>query len=79
MCYLCQVFMTHCVTKATPNNVLTTSSAITGKHTHMSIKFCGLIFHVFDWQEKSWGINLCGHGGVEGTIISMLVIIDYCS
>ena len=36
--------MTHCVTKATPNNVLTTSSAITGKHTHMSIKFRGLIF-----------------------------------
>ena len=71
--------MTHCVTKATPNNVLTTSSTITGKHTHMCIKFRGLIFCIFDWQENSWGINLCGHGDVEGTIVSMLLIIDYFS
>ena len=21
------------------------------------IKFCGLIFRVFDWQENLWGIN----------------------
>ena len=34
-----------------------------------SIKFCGLIFRVFDWQENSWDINFCGHGGVVGTII----------
>ena len=24
---------------------------------HTCIKFCGLIFHVFDWQENLWGIN----------------------
>ena len=23
----------------------------------------------FDWQENLWGINFCGHGGMEGTII----------
>ena len=36
---------------------------------HMHIKFRGLIFCVFDWQENSWGINFCGHGSVVGTII----------
>ena len=35
----------------------------------MRNKFCGLIFHVFDWQENSWGINFRGNGGVVGTII----------
>ena len=38
-----------------------------------------LIFHVFDWQENSWGINFHGHGGVVDTIIigfaNMLVIV----
>ena len=35
----------------------------------MCIKFYGLIFHDFDWQENSWGINFNGHGGVVGTIV----------
>ena len=35
----------------------------------MCIKFCGLIFRVFDWQENLWGINFCDHGGMVGTII----------
>ena len=30
----------------------------------MHIKFRGLIFCSFDWQEDSWGINFCGHGGM---------------
>ena len=46
----------------------------------MHIKFCGLIFCVFDWQENLCGINFCGHGGMVGTIIvnllNMLVIVD---
>ena len=33
------------------------------------IKFHGLIFRVFDWQENSWGINFHDHGGMVGTII----------
>ena len=33
------------------------------------IKFCRLIFRVFDWQENLWGINFHGNGGVVGTII----------
>ena len=44
------------------------------------IKFCGLIFHVFDWQENLWGINFHGHGDMVGRIIvgfaSMLVMVD---
>ena len=36
-------------------------------HTH--IKFCGLNFHVFDWQENLWGINFRGHDSVVGTIV----------
>ena len=36
---------------------------------HTCIKFCGLIFRVFDWQENSWGINFHGHGAVVVTII----------
>ena len=36
---------------------------------HMRIKFCELIFRVFDWQENSWDINFCGHGGLVGTIV----------
>ena len=35
----------------------------------MHIKFCGLIFHVFDWQENSWYINFRGHGSVVSTIV----------
>ena len=35
----------------------------------MRIKFCGLIFHAFDWQENLWGINFHGHCGVVGTIV----------
>ena len=35
----------------------------------MRIKFHGLNFYVFDWQENLWGINFCGHGGVVRTII----------
>ena len=33
--------------------------------THI-IKFHGLMFRVFDWQENPWGINF---GGVVGTIV----------
>ena len=33
------------------------------------IKFYGLIFHVFDWQENSWVIHFCGHGGMVDTIV----------
>ena len=33
------------------------------------VKFRELIFHVFDWQENSWGINFRGHGSVVSTII----------
>ena len=35
----------------------------------MRIKFRGLIFHVFDWQEYLSGVNFRGHGGMVGTII----------
>ena len=35
----------------------------------MRIKFCGLIFHVFDWQEYLWGIYFRDHGSVVGTIV----------
>ena len=38
----------------------------------MHIKFRGLIFHVFDWQENLWGINFHGHGGMVGTIVVRL-------
>ena len=33
------------------------------------IKFRGLIFRIFDWQENLWGINFCGHGSMVGTIV----------
>ena len=33
------------------------------------IKFCGLIFCVFDWQENLWGINFRGYSSVVGTIV----------
>ena len=33
------------------------------------IKFCGLNFCVFGWQENSWDINFHGHGSVVSTII----------
>ena len=36
----------------------------------MCIKFRGLIFCVFAWQENSWSINFCGHGSVVGTIVA---------
>ena len=36
---------------------------------HMHIKFCGLNFRVFGWQENSCGINFRGHSDVVGTII----------
>ena len=35
----------------------------------MCIKFCELIFPVFDWQQNLWGTNFCGHSGTVGTII----------
>ena len=39
-------------------------------HTVCILNFCGLIFHVFDWQENLWGINFHGNGSsVVGTII----------
>ena len=36
----------------------------------MRIKFRGLIFCVFNWQENLWGIKFHGHGYVVGTIIA---------
>ena len=47
----------------------------------MHIKFCGLIFNVFNWQKKLWDINFRGHGGVVGTIIvgfTKYVWINFC-
>ena len=45
----------------------------------MHIKFCGLIFRVFDWQENSWGINFRGHGGVVDTfIVGFAKYASYC-
>ena len=38
-------------------------------HYHKHIKFCGVIFCVFHWQENSWDINFHGHGGMVGTIV----------
>ena len=35
----------------------------------MCIKFHGLIFRVFNWQENLWGINFRGYGGMVGTIV----------
>ena len=35
----------------------------------MHIKFRGLIFHIFHWQENLLGINFRGHGQVVGTIV----------
>ena len=35
----------------------------------MCIKFCGLHFRVFEWQENLWDINFCDHGSMVGTII----------
>ena len=47
-------------------------------HTYCTrIKFHGLIFHVFEWQENSWGIKFCGRGCVVGTII--VVFAKYAS
>ena len=45
------------------------------KYYRKCIKFCGLNFRVFGWQENLWGINFCGHGGVVGKIV---VGINYC-
>ena len=42
----------------------------------MCIKFCELIFCVFNWQKNLWGINFCGHGSVVGTII--VGFASYC-
>ena len=45
----------------------------------MCIKFRGLIFHVFDWQENSWGINFHSHGNIVGRIIIGLAkYASYC-
>ena len=43
----------------------------------MRIKFCGLIFCVFDWQENSWDINFHGHGGVVGIIVRFAKYASY--
>ena len=44
----------------------------------MRIKFCGLIFHVFDWQENLWCIYFHDHGGVVGTIVRFAKYASYC-
>ena len=35
----------------------------------MHIKFHGLIFRVFDWQENLWSIKFHGHGDLVVTIV----------
>ena len=46
---------------------------------HRHIKFCGLNFHVFDWQENLWGINFRGHGSVVGmTVVGFAKYASYC-
>ena len=42
-----------------------------------SIKFRGLNFRVFGWQENSWGINFRGHSDVVGTIIVGIIFAVY--
>ena len=41
------------------------------------IKFRGLNFRVFGWQENSWGINFRGHSNVVGTIIVGIIFVVY--
>ena len=42
------------------------------------IKFYGLIFHVFDWQENSWD-NYFYRRGVEGTtVVRFAKYASYC-
>ena len=60
----------NCSLNKSPNIWLIIKSAY-----RIHIKFCGLKFRVFGWQEISWGINFCGHGNVVGTII---VGINFC-
>ena len=44
-----------------------------------TIKFLGLIFCAFDWQENLWGINFCGNGGVVGTtVVGFAKYASYC-
>ena len=46
----------------------------------MCIKFCGLIFRVFDWQENSWGINFRDHGGMISTVaVGFAKYASYCN
>ena len=40
------------------------------------IKFRGLNFRVFGWQENSWGINFRGHSDVVGTIVVGIIFVD---
>ena len=44
---------------------------------HMCIKYYGLNFRVFGWQENLWGINFRGHGDVVGTIIVGINFVVY--
>ena len=45
----------------------------------MRIKFHGLNFCVFDWQENSWGINFCGHCNIVGTtVVGFAKYASYC-
>ena len=57
-------------TKHTYKHTLVTQRQTDTLHIYRThIKFRGLNFCVFDWQENSWGINFRGHGGVVGTIV----------
>ena len=48
-------------------------------HYHTLIKFCGLIFHVFDWQENLWGIIFRGYcGEVDTIVVRFTKYASYC-
>ena len=42
------------------------------------IKFRGLIFRAFDWQENLWGINFHGHGGYVQLLLNLLSMLICC-
>ena len=45
----------------------------------MHIKFRGLTFHVFYWQENLWGINFRGNGiMVSAIVVRFAKYAGYC-
>ena len=65
LCLFCCTYVVFCCSKLI--------FWVVSYHTH--IKFHGLNFRAIGWQENSWGINFCGHGGVVATIV---VGINFC-